>query len=245
MTIVPQYRVKGDYWSFAVQFIDPTSGLPVPLTAGLVPGGEFFQAYSAGPPIDLTVANGAASITDGPNGRCVFVVSAAITSAAISQQASNPSSLPQTYPTRLQCFLTDSRGRQTYTIVGVVPIDPQTTDLSTIPPATTIVAFAGATGVQGVPGPTGPSAYQVAVANGFTGTVQQWLASLTASGGASVLMFQITAASSYTASHGFTYAPRVWIVDPSGAEVETDIIYRPGQVTSVFPGPFTGTLYLG
>jgi len=245
MTIVPQYRVKGDYWSFSVQFLDPASGLPIPLTSGLVPGGELFQAYSAVPALDLTVTNGGVSITDGPNGRVVFVVSGDVTQGAIPQQASNPSYLPQTYPTRLQCFLTDSRGRQTYTIVGIVPIDPKTMDLSTIPPATTIVAYAGATGAQGVPGPTGPSAYQVAVANGFTGTVQQWLASLTTSGGAGVLRFQVTAASSYTASHAFTYAPRVWIVDPSGAEVETDIIFAPGQVTAVFPVPFTGVLYLG
>ena len=32
--------------------------------------------------------------------------------------------------------------------------------------------------LEGVPGPAGQSAYQVAVANGFVGTVNQWLASL-------------------------------------------------------------------
>ena len=102
-------------------------------------------------------------------------------------------------------------------------------------------------GPQGRPGEVGPdgrSAYEVAVANGFAGTETEWLASL-ASGGITVLTLPITAASSFTASHNFPYRPRAWLVDATGAEVETDILHAPGQVTAVFPGPFTGTLYLG
>ena len=45
--------------------------------------------------------------------------------------------------------------------------------------------FTGTGGGSGVPGPTGPegdSAYEVAVANGFVGTEQEWLDSLNGSG---------------------------------------------------------------
>ena len=55
----------------------------------------------------------------------------------------------------------------------------------------------------------------------------------------------IRSASSFTANHDFTYAPRVWLLNAASAEVETDVLYAPGQVTVVFPEPFTGTLYLG
>lgn len=97
---------------------------------------------------------------------------------------------------------------------------------------------------QGIAGPPGASAYDIAVANGFVGTQAEWLASL-ATGGITVLTFPITSASSFTASHNFPYRPRAWLVDAAGAEVETDILYAPGQVTVIFPGPFTGILYLG
>ena len=97
---------------------------------------------------------------------------------------------------------------------------------------------------QGIAGPPGSSAYDLAVAHGFAGTEAEWLASL-ASGGVTVLTLPITAASSFTAPHNFPYRPRTWLIDATGAEVETDVLYAPGQVTVVFPGPFTGTLYLG
>lgn len=42
----------------------------------------------------------------------------------------------------------------------------------------------GNTGLQGPPGNPGPSAYDIAVANGFVGTEAQWLASLAGAGAA-------------------------------------------------------------
>ncbi len=152
--IVPQYRFKGNYWSFGVQFIDPATGAPVPLDASHVPGAEFFHAYTAGPALDLTVANGLVTVTDAPNGKVAYFVPESVTTDAIAQSVA-PVAGTRSYPTRLQCFLTDGIGRQTYVIVGIVPIDPRTTDLSTIPPAMSIVAYAG---------PAGPPATDAQVA---------------------------------------------------------------------------------
>ncbi len=149
--LVPQYRVKGDYWSFSVQFIDPIAGTPVPITPSLLPDGLFYPSTGV-PPYEMTVANGGVTITDAPNSRAVFVVPAAVAALA---PAMRPTSfaLPQNFITRLQCRLIDSIGPQTYTITGVVPVDPATTDLSTIPAPTTIIAYAGPAGAPG-PAPT-------------------------------------------------------------------------------------------
>lgn len=62
---------------------------------------------------------------------------------------------------------------------------------------------------------------------------------------AGVLLFPITAAASFTASHNFVNPPKSWIIDAGNVLVDTDTLYAPGQVTVVFPEPFTGTLYLG
>lgn len=94
------------------------------------------------------------------------------------------------------------------------------------------VAIAGAPGL---------SAFQLAQAAGYSGTEAQWLASLTPS----VMSYPIVAASSFTAAHGFPFNPNAWLVDSSGTKVDTDTFYAPGQVTVVFPTPFTGTLQLG
>ena len=91
---------------------------------------------------------------------------------------------------------------------------------------------AGPKGDTGAAGPAGPT--------GATGP--QGPAGI---GAATVLTFPIISASSFTASHGFPYQPRAWLVDAANEEVSTDILYAPGQVTAIFPGPFTGTLYLG
>lgn len=63
--------------------------------------------------------------------------------------------------------------------------------------------------------------------------------------GGEVLVLPIRGASSFTANHPFAYAPRAWLLDAASVEVETDIVHAPGQVTAIFPVPFTGTLYLG
>lgn len=99
--------------------------------------------------------------------------------------------------------------------------------------------------VAGPPGLPGADAYQIAVADGFQGSREDWLASLAALGGGGVLTFAITGASSFAASHAFAHRPRVWLVDAAGEEVDTDTHHAPGQVTVIFPGPWTGTLYLG
>ena len=113
-----------------------------------------------------------------------------------------------------------------------------------VQPAPSVGGRVAPAGIPGPSGEPGASAYDIAVSHGFVGTEAEWLASL-ASGGVTVLTLPITAASSFTAPHSFPYRPRAWLVDATGAEVETDVFYAPGQVTAVFPGPFTGTLYLG
>jgi len=149
MAVIPHYRVIGDYWSFTVQFKDPGTGAAVPIVAGLAPGAEFFSAYAAAPALDLTTDNGRVTILDAANGIVAYVIEASATLGALPQSASQQAFLPGNYPTRLQCFLTDSQGRQTYAIVGIVPIDPRSTRLDIMPPATSIVASAGPAGAPG------------------------------------------------------------------------------------------------
>lgn len=81
----------------------------------------------------------------------------------------------------------------------------------------------GPPGLQGVTGATGPSGRPAPQPQAF----------------------QILGASSISAVHGLAYVPAVRITDAIGDEVETDLIHSPGQVTAVFPGPFTGTLTVG
>lgn len=102
----------------------------------------------------------------------------------------------------------------------------------------------GLGGGQGSAGPPGASAYALAGGDAVWGSLAAWLASLQ-SGAASVMTFQIRGASSFTAPHGLPYQPRAWLVDAAGEAVDTDTLYAPGQVTVIFPGPFTGTLQLG
>ena len=85
--------------------------------------------------------------------------------------------------------------------------------------------------------------------NGFTdtGDVLVYLQGEFAKRPASVVItpYPITAVSSFTVNHGLAYAPRTTIIDPAGAEMDTDIVHAPGQTTLIFAEPFTGTLYLG
>ena len=67
----------------------------------------------------------------------------------------------------------------------------------------------GPAGPPGSTGAAGPSAYQVAVANGFAGTQQQWLASLVGAGGASAYQVAV--------SSGFTGTQQQWLSSLVGA----------------------------
>lgn len=83
----------------------------------------------------------------------------------------------------------------------------------------------GPAGAQGPPGPTGPAG-----APGPTATAP--------------LVYPITASSSFAAVHGLPYSPEAWVVAPDGEALDTDIRHAPGVTTAIFPGPFTGILYL-
>lgn len=74
---------------------------------------------------------------------------------------------------------------------------------------------AGAQGIQGIQGPQGINAYQVAVANGYSGTESDWLASLQGTTGpqgnpgsdANVTTSNIAGALGYTPANGADYFP--------------------------------------
>ncbi|MET3481524.1 hypothetical protein [Methylobacterium sp. 1973] len=57
--------------------------------------------------------------------------------------------------------------------------------------------------------------------------------------------YPLSEVASFAVSHGLSYAPSTTIVDPDGAEVDTDVVHAPGLTTLTFAQPFTGTLYLG
>ena len=63
--------------------------------------------------------------------------------------------------------------------------------------------------------------------------------------GTVITPYQIAGVASFTVDHGLAYAPRTTVVDPDGAELDTDVIHAPGQTTLIFAMPFTGKLYLG
>ena len=159
--VVPLYFAIGDYWPVGVQFVDPATDLPIPISSSLVPDAEFYQAYSTGPALDLTIANGGATVIDGPNGKVVFTIPLSATANAVPQRAPLNPFAPQNYPTRLQCRLTDGIGPRTYAIVAIVPVDPRTTDLSTLPANLTVIAYTGPAGAQGPVGPAGLTTAQI------------------------------------------------------------------------------------
>ena len=62
---------------------------------------------------------------------------------------------------------------------------------------------------------------------------------------ATIAPYPLSGAASFAISHGLPYAPATTILDPDGAEVDTDVAHAPGLTTLTFAQPFTGTLYLG
>lgn len=111
-------------------------------------------------------------------------------------------------------------------------------------------------GAQGAPGPPGPrglkgdqgdqgvqglSAYQLAVANGFTGTEDEWLSTIVHS---SYRHVQSVATDEWVVHHGLGFIPNVTVVDSSGRTVigaiehidENELVVR-------FNAPFGGTIH--
>lgn len=77
-----------------------------------------------------------------------------------------------------------------------------------------------------------------------TAVVEQGMAGPPGASAAAPRSYAIIAAASIAAAHGLPFAPEAWIVTPDGEVVDTDIRHGPGVTTAIFPGPFTGTLYL-
>jgi len=92
------------------------------------------------------------------------------------------------------------------------------------------------------PGPPGLSAYGVAVANGFVGTEQDWLASLGGGGGGNYLQFnQSTPSSTWTINHNFGARTNVAVFSSGGIEVWAEVVHTSiNQAVVLFDAPFAG-----
>jgi hypothetical protein len=95
-------------------------------------------------------------------------------------------------------------------------------------------------GRGGAIGPVGPSAYDVAVTNGFIGTQAEWLLSLHASG---AMVTQATPASTWTLANPLSRICGVAVFVGS-EEVIADVTVTPTWVTVVFSSPQSGSVVL-
>lgn len=87
-------------------------------------------------------------------------------------------------------------------------------------------------------GPAGDSAYQVAVANGFVGSVEQWLASLK---GSQYEHQQTTPSASWVVNHNFGVRPNVQVTTLGGVQMWAEVIHAStNQVLVYFDSPATG-----
>lgn len=101
-------------------------------------------------------------------------------------------------------------------------------------PGSRITVAGGAAGQDGVDGVDGLSAYEIAVANGFVGTEQEWLDSLAAGGTVSASHTQSTPAAEWgPISHGLSYRPAVTVLDASGVEVIAEVDYPSASTVTV------------
>jgi hypothetical protein len=86
-------------------------------------------------------------------------------------------------------------------------------------------------------GPAGLSAYGVAVAEGFVGTRNQWLASLVGpqgpSGSAGYGHTQNPAATSWIINHNLGYKPVVQVYDTGSQEIEAEIAHLSLNTVSI------------
>jgi hypothetical protein len=100
------------------------------------------------------------------------------------------------------------------------------------------------------PGADGESAYDIAVRNGFTGTEQEWLASLKGDPGVAmnvlepIYYYQNTPSLIWTIFHNFPYRPIVVVYDNNGDEVEVDVTHLTDRVIIEFAHETTGMVEL-
>jgi hypothetical protein len=96
-------------------------------------------------------------------------------------------------------------------------------------------------GPQGLPG---LSAFQVAQANGFSGTELEWLASLQGPPG-NAGMFELvvpTPSDTWIATHNLGFRPNVNVVDPDGEVVYCNVTHvNTNLAVLTFAQPFSGT----
>lgn len=130
----------------------------------------------------------------------------------------------------------------------------QTATTATVDASTTVITTGaiGPRGAQGELGPTGLSAYEVALLEGFVGTEAAWLASLQgadgtpgASGG-SYTHVQGVPASTWTIAHNLGYRPGgVLVFDSLDREVLGEVTHLDANTLTVtFTAGFSGTAYL-
>lgn len=119
-------------------------------------------------------------------------------------------------------------------------------ETATTPP---IIVYEGAGTVPAVypagDGPRGLSAYEVAVADGFVGTVDDWLDSLVGPPGtgsqSNYNHNQPTASATWTISHNLGYKPIVQIYDSGSQLVEADVSHLSvNTVVILFSTPTAG-----
>lgn len=123
------------------------------------------------------------------------------------------------------------------TVLGTVPVGPRGPVGPEGPP--------GVDGAPGTDGTDGLSAYEIAVANGFGGTEQEWLQSLI--GSESYFRYiQPTAAAVWVVNHNLGYYPGgILVQDSSFNTVEGDIEYIDlNTVRLTFTAPFAGEAYI-
>lgn len=108
-------------------------------------------------------------------------------------------------------------------------------------------------GMRGLPGPEGgdgPSAYQVAIENGFEGTEQEWLDSLVGPEGPQgpagtdlTYLQSFTTTDDVLVAHSLGKLPAVSVIDSAGDEVIGQIEYIDNaQVRVRFAAPFSGQI---
>lgn len=90
----------------------------------------------------------------------------------------------------------------------------------------------------GVPG---KSAYEIAVDNGFEGTVEEWLLSLQS--GDKYFKYDFTVTASVTVQHNLNKLASVSVVDSAGSEIIGSITYLDlNNVKVDFSSAFSGTI---
>lgn len=108
--------------------------------------------------------------------------------------------------------------------------------------------------VRGVPGPEGPSAYELALEDGFIGTLEEWVASLRGPQGEQGPQgpsggyhrhIQAIPESVWVIDHEIGHQPAVTVVDSGGTEVVGAVSYpSASQVVVEFSSAFAGTAHL-